>query len=105
MTAKTLKFRAITALSSLGSQLAQAQAAASPQGAGPLESAAMWVQGTLLGNIATTVAVIAIAVVGLMMLSGRINWRHGAIVIVGCFILFGATTIVAGIQASSQVAR
>lgn len=60
-----------------------------------------WLQGTLLGTVATTVAVIAIAAVGLMMLTGRINWRHGAVVIVGCFILFGAASIVAGIRAAA----
>jgi type IV secretion system protein VirB2 len=36
-----------------------------------------------------------------MMLTGRMNWRHGAIVILGCFVLFGATSIVAGIQATA----
>jgi type IV secretion system protein VirB2 len=33
-----------------------------------------------------------------MMLTGRIDWRRGATVIVGCFIVFGAATIVAGIR-------
>jgi hypothetical protein len=35
------------------------------------------------------------------MLTGRINWRHGA-VILGCFILFGAASIVAGIRAAAS---
>jgi type IV secretion system protein VirB2 len=47
------------------------------------------------------VAVMAVAAVGFMMLTGRMNWRFGATVIVGVFILFGATTIVAGIQAAA----
>jgi type IV secretion system protein VirB2 len=51
--------------------------------------------------VATTVAVMAVAAVGFMMLTGRMNWRFGATVIVGVFILFGATTIVAGIQAAA----
>lgn len=75
--------------------------AADPAGSGPIINALNWVQGTLLGNVATTVAVIAVAVVGFMMLSGRINWRFGATVILGCFVLFGATTIVAGIQTAA----
>jgi len=49
--------------------------------------------------------VIAVAAVGLMMLTGRINWRYGATVILGCFILFGAASIVAGIQASAQLGQ
>jgi type IV secretory pathway VirB2 component (pilin) len=75
----------------------------SPRGSGPIVAAVDWVQATLLGNIATTVAVIAVAIVGFMMLSGRINWRHGAMVIAGCFVLFGATVIVAGIQTAAQI--
>ncbi|QDX28328.1 type VI secretion protein [Sphingomonas suaedae] len=76
---------------------------ADPAGSGPLIGAVNWLQGTLLGTIATVVAVIAVAVVGLMMLTGRINWRYGATVILGCFILFGAASIVAGIQSSASL--
>jgi hypothetical protein len=57
-----------------------------------------WLQGTLLGTVATTVAVISVAAIGLMMLSGRIDLRRGASVILGCFILFGASGIAAGIR-------
>ena len=72
-----------------------------PEGSGVLVNAVNWLQGTLLGTVATTVAVIAVAAVGFMMLTGRINWRHGATVILGCFILFGAASIVAGIQSAA----
>ena len=80
---------------------APAFAAQDPQGSGPIVNALMWLQGTLLGNVATAVAVIAVAMVGFMMLTGRMNWRFGATVIIGCFILFGAGAIVSGIQAAS----
>jgi len=73
-----------------------------PAGSGPLVSAAHWLQGTLLGTVATVVAVIAVGTVGLLMLTGRINWKHGATVILGCFILFGAASIVAGIQSTAS---
>jgi type IV secretion system protein VirB2 len=76
---------------------------ADPSGSGPLISAVHWLQGTLLGTIATVAAVIAVAAVGFMMLTGRINWRYGATVILGCFILFGAASIVAGIQSTAQL--
>lgn len=72
-----------------------------PQGSGPIVSALQWLQGTLLGNVATAVAVIAVAMVGFMMLTGRMNWRFGATVIIGCFVLFGASAIVSGIQAAA----
>ena len=74
---------------------------ADPAGSGVLVSAVRWLQGTLLGTVATVVAVIAVASVGFLMLTGRINWRYGATVIIGCFILFGAASIVAGIQSTA----
>lgn len=76
-----------------------------PQGSGPILAALTWLQGTLLGNVATTVAVIAVAMVGFMMLTGRVNWKFGATVILGCFVLFGSAAIVSGIQAVATVAR
>jgi type IV secretion system protein VirB2 len=80
---------------------AWAQGSSDPAGSGPIVAALSWIQGTLLGNVATAVAVIAVAMIGFMMLTGRINWRIGATVILGCFILFGAATIVAGIRAAA----
>lgn len=74
-----------------------------PQGSGVVIAAANWLQGTLLGTIATVAAVIAVATVGFMMLTGRMNWRHGAMVILGCFVLFGAGSIVAGIRSAASV--
>ncbi len=69
-----------------------------PAGSNVILNAATWMQGTLLGNLATALAVIAVGATGLMMLTGRIDWRRGATVIVGCFIVFGAGAIVAGIR-------
>lgn len=55
----------------------------------------------MLGTFATVAAVIAVATVGFMMLTGRINWRYGVTVILGCFVLFGASSIVAGIHSTA----
>ncbi|WP_419825558.1 TrbC/VirB2 family protein [Sphingomonas sp.] len=79
-----------------------AQVVVDPAGSGPIVAALGWLQGTLLGNVATAVAVIAVAMVGFMMLTGRMNWRFGATVIVGCFVLFGASAIVSGIQSTAS---
>jgi len=73
---------------------------ADPPGSSVLIAAISWLEATLLGTVATTVAIIAVASVGLMMLVGRVNVRYGLTVIAGSFILFGASAIVAGIQAS-----
>ena len=83
-------------------QAALAQTAArDPAGSGPIVAALAWLQGTLLGHVATAVAVMAVAAVGFMMLTGRMNWRFGATVIIGVFILFGAGAIVSGIQSAA----
>jgi type IV secretion system protein VirB2 len=87
-------FAALAAVAAPSAALAQAD----PQGSGPIVAALGWLQGTLLGSVATAIAVMAVAAVGFMMLTGRMNWRFGASVIIGVFILFGAASIVAGIQ-------
>jgi type IV secretion system protein VirB2 len=74
---------------------------ADPAGSGVFVSAVNWLQGTLMGTVATVAAVIAVASVGFMMLTGRIDWRHGATVILGCFVLFGASAIARGILDSA----
>lgn len=80
---------------------AKAMVAPDPEGSGVIVGAVNWLQGTLLGTVATVAAVIAVASVGFMMLTGRIDWRRGGIVILGCFILFGAASIVAGIRTAA----
>ena len=78
---------------------------ADPAGSGPIVGALQWLEGTLMGNVATTAAVIAVAIVGLMMLTGRIDWKRGLTVIVGAFIVFGAAASVAGIKGVASGAR
>ena len=89
----------------LAPAVAQAQELSDPAGSGVIVAAVRWLEGTLLGTIATVVAVIAVASVGFLMLTGRINWRYGAVVILGCFILFGAASIVAGIQQTASMGQ
>jgi len=96
----SLKTLAVMAMATLqaGKASAQAVGGTDPAGSGPIVAALAWLQGTLLGNVATAIAVMAVAAVGFMMLTGRLNWRFGATVIIGVFILFGAGAIVSGIQ-------
>ena len=75
---------------------------ANPAGSGPIIGAVSWLQGTLLGTVATVAAIIAVACIGFLMLTGRMNWRYGVTVIFGCFILFGAASIVGGIRSSAS---
>jgi type IV secretory pathway VirB2 component (pilin) len=69
-----------------------------PDGTQPVISAVQWLQGTLLGTVATTAAVIAVASMGMMLLTGRVDLRRGASIVIGCFILFGASSVVAGFR-------
>ena len=96
--------QAVTAMAQASAAWAQ-DSLSDPAGSGVIVSAVRWLQGTLLGTIATVVAVIAVASVGFLMLTGRINWRYGATVILGCFILFGAASIVAGIQSTASLGQ
>lgn len=67
-----------------------------------LVASVQWIEGTLLGTLATTVAVIAIAAVGYMMLAGRVDYKRGATVIGGCFLLFGAAGIAGGLRSLTE---
>jgi type IV secretory pathway VirB2 component (pilin) len=64
--------------------------------------AARWVEAMLTGNLATTIAIIGVAAIGFSMLAGRIDVRKGGRVLLGCFILFGAATLAAGLQRAAQ---
>ena len=104
-----MNFRPQTRALALGIALTIAAGAAhaqstalDPAGSGAIVSAVDWIQGTLLGNVATSLAVIAVGATGLGMLTGRIDWRRGATVILGCFIVFGAAAIVAGIKTAAS---
>jgi len=61
-----------------------------------------WLQRALLGSVATVAAAIAVASIGWLMLTGRIDVRRAVSIIFGCFILFGASTIADGIMAAVQ---
>ena len=92
---------ALPALLSATSPALAQYAAADPAGSGAIGGAVEWLQGTLLGNVATAIAVMAVAAVGFMMLTGRLNWRYGATVVLGLFIVFGAASIVGGIKSAA----
>lgn len=62
-----------------------------------IDGAIGWFQATLVGSVATAVAIIAMACLGLLLLSGRLSGRRGIQLILGCFVVFGAPTIASGI--------
>jgi type IV secretory pathway VirB2 component (pilin) len=62
-----------------------------------LTAAISWIEQLLIGNLGTSIAVLAIAGVGFAMLQGYLPVRNGTRVLIGCFILFGAPLIAQGL--------
>jgi type IV secretory pathway VirB2 component (pilin) len=73
-----------------------------PPPASAIAAASSWVSDLVFGPLATAIAVIAIAWVGFAMLSGRIEIRRGASVVLGCFLLFGARGIAEGLRSADS---
>jgi type IV secretion system protein VirB2 len=71
---------------------------ADPVGSSPLVAAVQWLEGTVLGTVVTTISIIAVASIGFMALAGHVDLRRAAAIIIGCFILFGASSMVVGVR-------
>jgi len=67
----------------------------------PIASAAHWIEAVLLGPVALTIAILAVAAYGFLILSGHVDWRRGVRIVIGCFILFGAPLVATGIMGVS----
>ncbi len=61
----------------------------------PIGDAANWFSAVMQGSLAIALCVLAVAFVGLTMLSGRLEIRNGLRVILGCFVLLGAPVVAA----------
>ena len=74
-------------------------AAVSPAAAQDLSpfTAMLTAIGTALtGPVGRALGLVALAAVGVLFLTGRMNWLYAGSVVVGLVILFGAATILAG---------
>ena len=56
---------------------------------------------TLFGDVAVSLCVIAVAIVGIMLMLGRLGIRDGVRVVIGCFLLLGAPLIAIGLQSTA----
>jgi type IV secretion system protein VirB2 len=70
----------------------------------PFAQAADWVIGTLFGSVAISLCVLAVAFVGLCLLSGRLAVRDGFRTLLGCFVLLGAPAVAAGLHGAVSTA-
>jgi type IV secretory pathway VirB2 component (pilin) len=71
-------------------------------GSSSITDAVAWIDAAVRGQVATAIAVIAVALLGYGMLFGRISVRDAARTVLGCFILFGAPLIAQGLIGASQ---
>lgn len=69
-----------------------------------LPTASDWLTGTLFGSLAVSLCVMAVAVVGLLLMTGRLAVRDGLQVALGCFVLLGAPVIAAGLRSAAEQA-
>lgn len=69
---------------------------------GSLERVSAWLIEILSGSLAVSVAIIAVASLGLLLLSGRLDIRRGLRVVLGCFLVFGAASIARALLGASQ---
>jgi hypothetical protein len=65
---------------------------------GGIFGAVRWVEQLMLGTVATSAMVMAVSILGLMALDGRLDRKLAVRIILGCFVIVGAPTIVAGIM-------
>ena len=68
-----------------------------PTGSPVLVTALDWITGALLGTLATAIGVIAVALIGFLMMQGRVPVKRGISVVVGLFILLGAPALAGGL--------
>ncbi len=67
-----------------------------------LLQAVKWIETVALGPIATIIATLAVAAIGLGMLGGRIPAKRGFTAVLGCFIIFGAPSISLGLMTTAS---
>lgn len=68
-----------------------------PSPAKPIESSLGWMETVLFGQVALTLCVLAVALIGALMLTGRLPVKRGMMVVIGCFVLLGAPLVAAGV--------
>lgn len=60
--------------------------------------ALFWISNLLTGTVAVSIATLAVAFTGISMLRGRVPYQRGAMVVIGCFIVFGARFVAEGLS-------
>lgn len=61
-----------------------------------------WIERLVVGPLGASLAVIAVAWFGLVMLSGRLSLKRGGLLLLGCFILSSAPIMARALLGFSQ---
>ena len=69
-----------------------------------LPAAVDWLMGTLFGTVAVTLCVLAVAFVGLVLMTGRMAVRDALRVAIACFVVLGASAIAGGLRTRADEA-
>lgn len=67
-----------------------------------IEPGGSWLVELLTGSLVTALCIVAVAVLGLLMMTGRMQLRAGFQVVIGCFLLLGAASIASDLEALAR---
>lgn len=73
------------------------------QSAAPVEGILEWFVGVLQGNVARSLAIIAVCFLGFLFLTGRMAWQGAISIVIGIAIIFGAAELVDAMKSSAGV--
>ncbi|MCO5966147.1 TrbC/VirB2 family protein [Sinorhizobium meliloti] len=93
--------KAAVALSLLATMLALMPDLAYAQSAAPVEGILDWFVGVLQGNVARSLAIIAVCFLGFLFLTGRMAWQGAISIVIGIAIIFGAAELVDAMKSSA----
>ena len=71
----------------------------------PIGNSANWLTTVVLGELAIALCIIAVAIIGLLLMSGRLAIRRGALVALGCFIVLGAPILASAFVNVAETGR
>ncbi len=77
-------------------QSAEQQSLFDAGGDAPMMQSAQWIERVMLGEVALALCVIAVAVIGAVMLGGRLPVREGIRIVLGISMVLGAPVIAGG---------
>lgn len=97
------RLKATVCLALLTSGLALSPDLAYAQSAAPVEGILEWFVGVLQGNVARSLAIIAVCFLGFLFLTGRMAWQGAISIVIGIAIIFGAAQLVDAMKSSAGI--